>query len=163
MTTQQTLTADLSLTSKKKFTFDLDYQKMYYKVKNCNEIALGKLIKAQRAADYWKRHHQTLIDTLWGWTIDNSTQSKCLRTPYPREARKKKPKAAAASFTFPPKQAIVNSAPAQPPSSPASRRKQKESSSTPVKRSKRKAAEVNNDGVKQNTTSKNRIRRRLDG
>ena len=106
MSGQQTLTADLQLAPplKTSFVFDIDYRKMYHNVRRCNDVVLHKLEKARRSADYWKRVHATLIDTLWGWTTTQVKIKKPLQTPYPVKAKKQKKNGAATSFTFPPEQ-----------------------------------------------------------
>lgn len=160
MATQQTLTANLTLTSKKKFIFEMDYRTMYHNVKSCNQIALNKLIKARRSADYWKSAHAKLVDTLWGWTSESSNDNKCLYTPHPMKAKKKIPRAAAASFTFPAEDKTIVSTARQSPSSPT--RVSKQNSSTPSKTVKRKIKQLNHDKKSQGAIkSKSRIRKRL--
>ena len=159
MATQQTLTANLTLTSKKKFIFEMDYRTMYHNVKSCNQIALNKLIKARRSADYWKSEHAKLVDALWGWTSESSNNNKCLYTPHPMKAKKKNPGAAAASFTFPAEDKTIVPTTQQSPSSPT--RVSKRNSSTPSKAVKRKIKQLNGDKKSQDTISKSRIRKRL--
>ena len=162
MATQQTLTANLTLTSKKKFIFEMDYRTMYHNVKSCNEIALNKLIKARRSADYWKSAHAKLVDALWGWTSERSNNNKCLYTPHPMKAKTKNPRAATASFTFPAEDKTIVSTSRQPPSSPTRVSKRNSSTSTPSKAVKRKIKQLmSNDKKSQDTISKSRIRKRL--
>ena len=159
MATQQTLAANLTLTSKKKFIFEMDYRTMYHNVKSCNQIALNKLIKARRSADYWKSAHAKLVDTLWGWTSESSNSNKCLYTPHPMRAKKKIPRAAAASFTFPAEDKTIVPTARQSPSSPT--RVSKQNSSTPAKTIKRKIKQLNGGKKPQGAVSKSRIRKRL--
>ena len=96
MSEQQTLTDNMKLAPpvKTSFVFDIDYRKMYHNVRRCNDVVLHKLDKAQRSADYWKREHKLLIDTLWGWTTYQVKSKKPLHTPYPvkQKSKKKKPR-----------------------------------------------------------------------
>ena len=159
MSKQQTLTDNLKLASpaKTNFVFDLDYRKMYHNVRRCNDIVLHKLEKARRSADYWKREHKLLIDTLWGWTTNQSKNKKPLHTPYPVKPKSKQKKAAATSFTFPPGQAFKDEP--QTPTSPVPAKDKP--SNTPTKSKKRKAQVVDNNKT-QDTLRTRRTRKRLN-
>ena len=159
MSEQQTLTDNMKLAPpvKTSFIFDIDYRKMYHNVRRCNDVVLHKLDKAQRSADYWKREHKLLIDTLWGWTTYQVKSKKPLHTPYPVKQKSKKKKAAATSFTFPPEQTFKDE-----PQTPASPLKTEDkTSNTPTKTAKRKA-QVDDINKTQNTLRKRRTRKRLN-
>ena len=142
MSAQQTLKANLTLAPPRKtqFIFHIDYKKMYHKVKQCNEIVLRKLEKAQRSETVWKQRHANLIDALWGWTTYGPKDYKTFTTFYPTKPTKEK-SASASSFTFPPEREMKSVS--QLPSSPT--RRQEKNLRTPVKNAKRKAETVGND------------------
>lgn len=156
MSAQQTLKANLTLAPPRKtqFIFHIDYKTMYHKVKQCNEIVLGKLERVQRSETVWKQRHANLIDALWGWTTYGPQDNKPFTTIYPTKPMKKK-SAAAPSFTFPPEREMQSAS--QLPSSP--KRRQEKNLRTPVKNAKRKAETVGNE--KKESLRKRRSRKKL--